>query len=153
MWLITFSTYRRRPVFADPDLLLVCAEAIREVTERNGYCALALAVMPDHVHIVLNAGTSGHERSKVLNNLKGVSSRRVFLACQDLKLDLRSEHLWADEYQAAQLTTDAAVDSACRYVCANPGKFGLPEQQYAWLGRIGLAPYVAETRGRDLGHA
>jgi REP element-mobilizing transposase RayT len=94
---------------------------------------LALAIMPDHVHLVLDPADSGHDRPRVLNNLKGVASRRVFQECPDLKLDLHSEHLWADEYQAKLLADPGAVVSACRYVEQNSGKAGLAKQRYFWI--------------------
>jgi REP element-mobilizing transposase RayT len=50
---------------------------VREASERNGYRIYALAVMPDDVHVVVDAGKSQHAASKVLNNLKGVSARRL----------------------------------------------------------------------------
>ena len=138
-WLITFATYRRRPVFDSPELLEVCASAIQETTDRNGYRIYALAIMPDHVHVVLDAGRSGHKASKVLNNLKGVASRRVFQACPGLKLDLNSEHLWADEYQAKLLREAQAVERACRYVDHNPARHALPRQEFPWVPISGLS--------------
>lgn len=132
-WLVTFATYRRRPVFANPDLLEACAEALRETSARNGYRVYALAVMPDHVHLVVDAGTSRNGAPKVLNNLKGVASRRVFQAAPGLKGDLGSEHLWADEYEASPLADMQAFKRACRYVDENPPAMGLAEQHYGWL--------------------
>ena len=132
-WLVTFAVYHRRQVFAALELRDVCAHAFQETCQRNGYRVYALAIMPDHVHLVLDAGESGHAAPKVLNNLKGVSARRVFQECPDLKLDLQSEHLWADEYHASVLTTSPAVRQACAYVFRNPIQLGLPRQSYAWL--------------------
>lgn len=132
-WLVTFATFHRRPVFGNLELLQHCSEALREASERNGYRVSALAIMPDHVHLVLDAGGSGHAAWKVMNNLKGVAARRVFQAAPELKMDMHSEHLWADEYQAKQLPNSLAVQAACRYVARNPLEIGLPEQRYGWL--------------------
>lgn len=133
VWLVTFASYRRRPVFDSPELFEACEAALRETIERNGYCAYALAIMADHVHVVLDAGRSGHSAPKVLNNLKGVAARRVFQACPGLKADLHSEHLWADEYLAKPLRGPHAVQRACRYGEENPAIHGLPRQDYHWL--------------------
>ena len=130
VWLITFAAYRRKAVFGNPDLRQVCAKSLEETCTRQGYRVYALAIMPDHVHMVLAAGHSGHGVSKVLNNVKGVSSRRVFRAGPELKLDLRSEHLWTDEYQARPLRDRVAVEKACSYVEENRTKLGLPKQRY-----------------------
>ena len=85
-----------------------------------------------HVHLVLDPCQSGHSASKVLNNLKGVASRRVFQTCPELKADLRSEHLWTNEYQAKLLPYQSAA-AACRYVEQNPIEAGLPVQRYSWV--------------------
>lgn len=113
--------------------MAICAEALRETCGRNGYRVYALAIMPEHVHLVLEAGDSGHNAPKVLNNIKGVTSRRVFQASPELKLDLRSVHLWADEYHAQLLLDLVAVKRACLYVKENPLKLGLPSQRFPWL--------------------
>ena len=110
-----------------------CARAVHETCIRNSYEVYALVIMPDHVHPVLHSGSSGHNVSKVLNNIKGVASRRVFQASPELKLDLHSDHLWTDEYQALPLPDRNAVQRACRYVENNPIELGLPKQRYPWL--------------------
>ncbi len=132
-WLVSFATYRRRQVFENPAPLAACGAALEEASARNGYAVYALAIMPDHVHVVLAAGTSGRTIAKVVNNLKGVPARRVFQAAPELKLDLRSEHLWADEYDARLLPNQAAVRRACTYIRQNPVALGLPPQQFAWI--------------------
>src|SRR5579863_10089248 len=70
-WHTTFSTYRRRPVFADDALRQECAWALGDVIRRNDYFVYALAIMPDHVHLVHDCGGSGHDLPRVMNNLKG----------------------------------------------------------------------------------
>lgn len=132
IWFVTFATYRRRPVFAADELRERCAAALKETCTRNGYRVYALAVMPDHVHVLVDTGESKHNRSKLLNNLKGVSARRVFQAAPDLKFDLRSEHLWADEYQALPVTGATTFRRARLYIEQNPEKVGLPRQVYDW---------------------
>ncbi len=148
-WLITFATYRHRPVFDSPELLEVCASAIQETSGRNGYRVYNLAIMPDHLRVVLDAGRSGHKASKVLNNLKGVASRRVFQACPGLKLDLHSEHLWADEYQARLLRDAQAVERACRYVDRNPTRHGLLQQKFPWVPSSGISKGANTSAGAE----
>ncbi len=133
VWLVTFATYRRRPVFGNPELQQTCAAALRETIERNGYRVYALAIMPDHVHAVVDSGSSGHGVSRVLNNLKGVTARRLFQASPELREDLRSDHLWADEYQAVVLEGRLALTRACHYVATNPIVIGESHQHYSWL--------------------
>jgi putative transposase len=140
VWLVTFATYRRQPVFANPVLRERCAEGLSETTARNGYRVYALAIMPDHVHLVIAAGPTNPAAPKILNNLKGVASRRVFQASPELKADLGSNHLWANEYQAKRLPTFAAVEQARRYVQHNPVEAGFSPQDYPWLT---LLPYNA----------
>jgi REP element-mobilizing transposase RayT len=139
IWMVTFATYRRREVFANPRLRQACGEALGETAERNGYVVYALAIMPDHVHLILDAGASGHLAPKVLNNLKGVVSRRIFQASPELKLDLGSNHLWADEYQARALGDKRELARACRYVRQNPVEIGWVRQHYPWVRTLGAA--------------
>src|SRR5947209_8601632 len=111
IWHFTFSTHRRRPVFDDHQLVRVCAAAFQEVCERHAYRALALAILPDHVHFILSPGTSGHRPAKIMNNIKGVASRRLSLFAPALKSDLRSDHLWTESYHSAVLLDAGAVQA------------------------------------------
>ena len=132
-WLLTFSTHLRKPALDDPDLLAACAGGLKEAAVRNGYPVHALAIMPDHVHMVVGAGLAAHSISKMVNNLKGVASRRVFQISPELKMDLGSAHLWTNGYDVRHLFGPRALHAACLYVKQNPVKLGLPEQHYDWL--------------------
>jgi REP element-mobilizing transposase RayT len=126
---MTFATYRRRQVFANPEIRERCAKALLETAQRNAYRVYALAIMPDHVHVVVANGSMKHAAPKIINNLKGVAARRVFQSYPELKLDLGSNHLWADEYQAKPLQTATAVQRAVHYVEQNPEEIGWPKQE------------------------
>ncbi|MBU1090124.1 class I tRNA ligase family protein, partial [Patescibacteria group bacterium] len=77
MYFITFNTENSAPIFENKKLRDACAEAFREVAEKNNYKIYELAVMPDHVHLVVEIEEGGESLPKTLQQLKGISSYKI----------------------------------------------------------------------------
>ncbi len=86
----------RKPVLVGPvaeelkDLLL-------QVAKDNGFTIEAAEIMPDHVHLFVQA-TPNHLVASMVKALKGVSARFLFKKFPELREQLWREHLWNPSY-------------------------------------------------------
>jgi len=96
----TFSTYRRARIFFG-ELEDELRKVIDQIIAEKGYDVPAYETMPDRVHILVR--TPQHRLPVVMNMVKGISSRRIFQAFPELKLDMGSNHLWISGYHAREV--------------------------------------------------
>ena len=88
-------------------------ELIKEIAKDKGIELLACETMVEHVHLLLKVRPS--ELSKVMHLLKGVSSRRIFQAFPELKLDARTLSFWQARYGAKVVPVEA-LKSIIEYI-------------------------------------
>jgi len=92
--------------------------------DRESYNVDAFVLMPNHVHVVITPAP-GHELSRLLQAIKGVSANR----CNKL-LKCKST-FWMDE-SYDHIVRDAKELAAFRnYIAANPAKAGLKPHEYS----------------------
>ena len=109
-----FSTRDRAPVFGSPELEDALREIICRVAIEKGFDLEELAVMPDHVHLLIRRKlTDSH--TYIMKSIKGISARRLFEFEPDLKYDLRADRLWARGYYVRPVPLDK-VNIARRYI-------------------------------------
>lgn len=78
VYLVTTVTHQRLPHFRDFYLGRLLVHVLRGESPRAQ--TLAYVVMPDHLHWLLQLG-DGHSLSRVVADVKSVSSRRIGAAC------------------------------------------------------------------------
>jgi putative transposase len=111
---LVFVTKFRHPVFTDTHLnrleeimRSVCTDFETELTEFNG--------ADDHVHLLVNFPPK-LALSKLVNSLKGVSSRRLRQEFPDLARHYyRANKLWAGSYFAGSVG-GASIDALRQYI-------------------------------------
>lgn len=112
VYLVTFHTAGRSPVFADP---LDAMEACRVMASPEAWPAsrlLAWVLMPDHWHGLIELG--GEELPLCIARLKAMSSRHLRLTS-----GLRGP-VWAAGYHDRAIRETEHVLLAARYVVLNP---------------------------------
>ena len=72
-------------------------------------------VLEDHVHLFLEA-PSRLSPAQIMNTLKGISSREMFIKFPELKKALWGGHLWADGYYAATVGDKVTAEAVRRYI-------------------------------------
>lgn len=85
----------------------------------------ALAVMPDHVHVVL--GRSGIKVEQQVRRMKPAGT----VALRDAGLAAKDRPVWVRSGWFVYLNDDAAVQRAVRYVEDNPAGAGLRRQRWS----------------------
>jgi len=66
---------KHKPFGLDARMREIVKNAIMEQARLNNYIIMALAVMPEHVHIVV--GRHNHRHSRMVRGFKAVSSREL----------------------------------------------------------------------------
>ena len=113
-----FSIYR------DATDYLAFLSLLLRVVRRFEWDVLAMCLMPNHYHLVLE---STQERlSSGCHRLNGVYAQ-AFNARHD-----RRGHLFGDRFWSSVLATDAHLNAACRYVPWNPVRAGLCTRPSEW---------------------
>lgn len=127
-----FSTAQKhlkyRPIVLDRDARNIVVHSIMTHARLHHYIIQALAVMPDHVHIVLER--HAHPHQKVVQSLKSVSSRalRKYLGLAALPAtrdgiraagstaNQRAYPVWSRGYWVRFLAAESNVAAAISYV-------------------------------------
>jgi putative transposase len=96
---LVWITKYRKPVFVGKVALRV-RELIRLVCKKNNVEILAGHVSKDHVHLLVSAPPN-LSVSKLVQYIKGYSSRKLLMEYKHLNKQFWGQHLWARGYFAA----------------------------------------------------
>ena len=112
---------------------------------QSGFTVWACSILPEHVHLVIARHTYPIER--VANLLKGEATKSLkqeSLHPQARHADARGKipSLWAEGQWKVFLDSEAAIESAIRYVEENPVKEGKPPQKWSFV-----TPFAGIDRG------
>ena len=148
-YFVTFNTEGGSKVFDTDEKRTQCAEVFREVITENNYRVFDLVVMTDHVHLTIEVTEDGPSLPKMLQRLKGVSSRKI--KSQDVNPRVNSASstdgartrtdskgreyipLWRKGYDKKFILNEEEHFTVSEYIKFNPEKVGLPPQNYDWL--------------------
>ena len=93
---VWFATKKRKWLLQG-DIEEHVKQAIKDIAQRNTITLLEYETVVDHVHLLLELGPK-ENLSRVMNLLKGASSRKVFQRFPELKLDAGVNHFWQKRY-------------------------------------------------------
>ena len=86
---LEWCTKYRHPVFSDRKYKVLCEALLLTVAERHGMALLEFAVMPEHVHVLVQVPLS-MSASQALQLLKGYTSYALLKLCPEL----RQQYFW-----------------------------------------------------------
>ena len=114
---VTFATFNRVPWFKDYALGRPVAAALNDPNILHGGRSLAWALMPDHLHWLVELG-SGIQLGEMVRRLKSKTSVAL-----NRRLG-RAGSIWQPAYYDRALRSEDDVFSVARYVVSNPIKDG-----------------------------
>ncbi len=114
--LIWCPKYRREALTPPIDARL--KELIGEIAEQHGFTVHTMEVMPDHVHLFVEAGPTQHV-AEIVNRFKGHSSRVLRQEFPSLRTRLPT--LWSRSYFAGTVGTVSEA-TVRKYIEAQKGK-------------------------------
>ena len=114
------------------------ARGFAEAAEEGGYVILALAILPDHIHIVI----ARHSRpiSQIVAHLKGRATQQLLAeGIHPLRQFVddagRAPSPWARKYWKVFIDEDRWVGNAIGYVERNPEKEGKRQQRWSCVSK------------------
>ena len=102
-----FKMFRKEGIRQD------CEAFLCKIAEERGWELLELAVMPDHVHLIVRSKRPENP-SKVLFYLKGRSAYELFKKHPNMRLRYQKGHLWSRGNFCRSVGVDVEVER--RYV-------------------------------------
>ena len=91
-----------------------CKRILNEMAEEYSFAILALEVMPDHVHLLVDAKPQFHI-SDMIKIMKGGLARQLFLQHPQIKKKLWGGHLWNPSYCVVTVS-DRSREQVTRYI-------------------------------------
>ena len=80
-----------------------CKEMLQDLAEKYKFRILAMEVMPDHIHLLLDCKPQFYI-SDMIKIMKGNLARQMFLVHPELKNELWGGHLWNPSYCAVTVS-------------------------------------------------
>ncbi len=123
VYFTTHVTYRRAPILAGNELLLL--DAFNRVRRRHSFLLLAWAIMPDHFHAILIPRYN--DLSEIARRVKLSFSYRY----KRIRADRRGR-LWQYRFWDHVIRDDEDMRRHTQYIHFNPVKHGLVEDPAAY---------------------
>ena len=110
--LVWCTKYRKKVLANDVDQ--ECKEMLQEIAQEYQFRILAMEVMPDHIHLLLDCKPQFFI-SDMIKIMKGNLARQLFLAHPELKRELWGGHLWNPSYCAVTVS-DRSREQIMAYI-------------------------------------
>ena len=110
--LVWCTKYRKKVLANDVDQ--ECKEMLQEIAQEYQFRILAMEVMPDHIHLLLDCKPQFFI-SDMIKIMKGNLARQLFLAPPELKRELWGGHLWNPSYCAVTVS-DRSREQIMAYI-------------------------------------
>jgi putative transposase len=107
---VWFATKHRRWLL-DGDVNDTVKRLIKAVVMEKQIDVVEFETCIDHVHVLLRAADRA-ALSRAMNDIKGVSAKRLFEEMPELKLDIGGEHFWQRRYGWKQVPGGARASVA-----------------------------------------
>jgi REP element-mobilizing transposase RayT len=120
IYLLTTTLLQRRPLFSDFSLARLLITELRVAHEQQLVASLAWVVMPDHLHWLVQLQSGSLD--ELMRRIKSNSARQLnqCLGTQG--------PIWQPGYHDRALRQYEDLQSAARYIIANPLRAGLVER-------------------------
>ena len=110
---LVWCTKYRKKVLKD-GIDTECKEMLYDLAEEYKFQILAMEVMPDHIHLLVDCRPQFYI-SDMIKIMKGNIARQIFLAHPELKKELWGGHLWNPSYCAVTVS-DRSREQVCSYI-------------------------------------
>lgn len=114
---IVLSTFQRRPLFRDPDVIAKVLGQILRAAEREGIAVSAYCFMPDHLHIVVRGCRPKADLIAFIKRAKQASGYWYHR--------ISGQRLWHVGYYERVLRDEDEERAAISYALENPVAAGL----------------------------
>ena len=113
VWHIEWCTKYRYEMMRKEENRRIVEACIRQAAKRHNIKIIAIAVMPDHVHVVVEL-PKGTDEERAAKLLKGFSAWKIFQVKEHFRLRYPKGHFWSRGYMARTVGLDE--EKAIQYV-------------------------------------
>ena len=127
--LVWCTKYRRKVLINGADV--DCKKLLQELAQEYQFQILAMEVMPDHIHLLIDAKPQ-FCIPDMIKIMKGGIARKLFLLHPEMKKKLWGGHLWNPSYCAVTVSdrsreqVEHYIESQKEKEWGGPGKAGRP---------------------------
>jgi putative transposase len=121
---LTFSCYKRRPNFANPQSRTTFETCLERVRRGYGLCVYGYVVMPEHIHLLVSEPEQ-NSLSRFMQSLKQSVARTLALRAAD--------PFWLERYYDFNVWSEHKFVEKLRYIHRNPVTRGLVERPEDWV--------------------
>ncbi|MGD1940551.1 MAG: transposase [Leptolyngbyaceae cyanobacterium] len=135
---LTWVTYRRVPLFNQPDNIQLLRQAIRKTQDEAPFQIAAAVVLPEHLHFIWTLPTNDSNYSKRVRRIKVLFTKA--LRGQNTQLENlsssrrkhRESDVWQRRFWEHTLRSEAELSHYLDYVHYNPVKHGWVSCPHQW---------------------
>jgi len=138
IFFFTVVTFRRRPLFAQPEHRQILREAVQVVRQRHPFTVNAWVLLPEHMHCVWTLPAGDSDFSTRWSLIKSGFSRRAKASCHlehwmsDSKRKHRETTIWQRRFWEHQIRSNEEYQIYMDYTHFNPVKHGLVARVADW---------------------
>ena len=119
-YLLTTTTYNRRPVLTKNGVSQIIFDAFEWLETRERIRWYCIIIMPDHLHTIIQLRRQ-HTLPNIMHTLKRFTARQIN------KLLKQEGAFWQEGYHGSGIRGDTALNKMIRYCYENPVRKGLVE--------------------------
>lgn len=119
---VNMKAFREKKIFSNSNINQQVVEILKSSAKLHGYDLLSYCLMPDHLHILVQAGEFPKDLSGFVRGFKSFSSRST------------SKKLWQRGFYEHILRKEENLADVAKYILENPMRKRLVEEhgQYMW---------------------
>ncbi len=119
---VVIGSCKQQHLFCDPILNRRVLEILNKSTELSGYQLIAYCLMPDHLHLLVQAGDKPKPLSDFIRNFKSYSSKTS------------GRPLWQRSYYEHVIRKTEDIIGIAGYIMGNPIRKGIAKStgDYRW---------------------
>lgn len=132
---IVVGSHRSRDIFTEQSLNRRVIGILKTASRLHGYDLLAYCLMPDHLHVLVQAGESPRNLRDFVRRFKSFSSATTRSVATPVATKIM---LWQRGFYEHIIRKDEDVGDVADYIMGNPARKGLAleGQQYEWCELI-----------------
>jgi len=125
---IIISTHNKISYFSDETIVTMFQNFLENLKDGKEFKIWAYCIMPDHVHLLLEAGSKGI--IEAVKTIKGRFSRKVHKVAREFK--------WQRSFYDHILRKEETIEKVAYYIWENPIKEGLANslEEYPFIGGL-----------------
>ena len=111
---IVFTVTRGKPVFLNAEIDAAFKALAQQIAREKEWTLVELEAMPNHVHLLLEKAP-WQDLRQIMNDLKGITARRIHQRIEWLHGELDSAHFWNRGYHYER-HIDASLPTVRAYI-------------------------------------